>query len=240
MIYRAQTSHIGSNFGVADIMAVLFKYMDMDKDKFVLSAGWKAAMLYYHLWKKKKITKKELDSYCQEGSKFIGLAEPVIPEIIFAGGSMGLGISAATALAWSKKARKQTGRVYVLESDGGMQVGINWEALWFAAQHKLDNLHLIIDNNGFQAMGKTQEILSSLKIKEKLESFGWYVVEINGHDFAELDWAFRQMFLDKPMAIIANTTKGKGVSFMENNNLWHYAQIKDEDYKKAMEELCQK
>src|SRR3990167_10989970 len=92
MIYKAQTSHIGSNFSVADIMAVLFEKIDLERDKFVLSAGWKAAMLYYHLLRKGRITEEELNSYCQEGSKFIGLAEPIVPEIIVAGGSMQLGV----------------------------------------------------------------------------------------------------------------------------------------------------
>ena len=106
MIYKAQVSHIGSNFSCIDILTVLFEKIDLDKDKFILSAGWKAASLYYFLWKKGRITKAELDSYCQQGSKFIGLAEPIHKDIIFAGGSMQMGTAAAVGLALSKKLKK--------------------------------------------------------------------------------------------------------------------------------------
>lgn len=237
LIYKAQTSHIGSNFSAIDILTVLFEKLDLNTDKFILSAGWKAAALYYFLHKKGRITEEELNSFCQPGSKFIGLAEPIIPEIVFAGGSMGMGLAAGAGFAWSKKQRKQHGKIFVLESDGGIQVGINWEAAWFAKQHNLDNLVLIIDRNGFQAMNPTNGILDCSDLKKKFQGFGWHVLEINGHDFGQIDMALGLEL--GPYCIIADTIKGKGVSFMERQNIWHYAQIQEEDYQKALAELCQ-
>ena len=230
LVFAAKTSHIGSLLGCADIFAVLFDKIDFEKDKFILSAGWKAAMLYFHLWKKGRITEEELNSYCKEGSKWIGLAEPVHKDIIFAGGSMGMGISAAVALAWSKKQRKQDGRIYVLESDGGMQVGINAEAMRFASHHNLNNITLIIEKNGFQAMGKTEDIVKQ-DLREECKSYGWSVFEINGHDHTQIERAiYGSRDWSCPIVFIAETIKGKGVSAWEGDNLWHYAQIKESDY----------
>lgn len=235
LIYKAQTSHIGSVFGCADIMAVLFGKINLDVDKFILSKGWVASILYFHLWRKGRITKEELDSYCQDGSKWIGLAEPIHKDIIFAGGSMGMGISAAVALAWSKKQRSQDGTVYVLESDGGMQVGINAEAMRFASHHKLNNLCLIVEKNDFQAMGKTDDILKQ-DLREECKAFGWAVLEIDGHNYNDLEFAFAQSS-EKPLAIIAQTTKGKGVLFMENENVFHYKAPNEAEYLQAQQEL---
>ena len=188
LIYKAQVSHIGSNFSCADIMAVLFEKIDLDKDKFVLSAGWKAAMLYYHLWRKGRITEEELNSYCQPGSKWIGLSEPIHKDIKIAGGSMGMGLPGAVGLALAKKLKANNcerckrvlenekpgslypsshggcpcechGKVYVLASDGEMDCGTTWESALIAAHHKLDNLVVIVDCNKFQATGRTKEIL---------------------------------------------------------------------------------
>ena len=271
LIYAAKTSHVGSNFSCADIMAVLFEHINLDEDKFILSKGWAAAMLYYHLWRRGRMTLEELNSYCLEviceqcngkgtwgydqeelicntcggkgkvQSKYIGLAEPVHPDIPFAGGSMGMGLAAGVGLAWSKKQRGEPGTVYVLESDGGTQVGITWEALWFAAQHRLTNLFLIVDKNNFQAMNKTWNILSlddpGTEIQRKLMAFGWNVGTIDGHNFSEIDEILTIRSSKHPTVVVANTIKGKGVSFMENNNLWHYAQVKEGDYIKAKAEL---
>lgn len=245
LIYKAQTSHIGSNFSVADIMAVLFEHVNLDKDKVILSAGWKAAMLYYHLWRKGRIKKSELESYCQPDSKWIGLAEPIHPDIPFAGGSMGMGLAAGVAIAWSKKQRSEEGTVYVIESDGGMQCGSTYEALSFAYHHKLTNIILIVDSNGHQAMGVTDSI-NRQKIDRVLYGFGWIVAkEEDGHSYMGLDWdigskrdlQLTSERLQRPAALVAKTIKGKGVSFMENNNLYHYKQLSEEEYLKAKTEL---
>jgi|SRR5581483_9396893 len=241
LIYKAQTSHIGSNFSCAEIMAVIFGEMDLSKDVFILSAGWKAAMLYYHLHRLGKITDAELDSYCQPGSKFIGLTEPVIPEIKIAGGSMGLGLPGAVGIALAKKISKQEGRVFVLMSDGEMAIGTTWESALIAKHHKLDNLVVIVDNNGFQAMGETRDVLDVAPIDDKWRSFGWEVSLVDGHNADVLkDSMNLPTYRNWPFIVLASTTKGKGVSFMEDNNLYHYKQLNESEYNNAKHELWEK
>jgi len=196
-------------------------------------------MLYYHLWKKGRITKEELDSYCQPGSKFIGLAEPIIPEIPAAGGSMGFGLPFGVGFALAKKIKKEKGKVFVLMSDGEMDCGTTWESALIGAHHKLDNLVVIVDFNGLQAMGKIKDILNIEPLKNKWQAFGWEVREIDGHNFEEIEKALILPPLQpgKPVIIIARTIKGKGVSFMEGNNLYHYKMLSDDEYQKAIKEL---
>lgn len=241
MVYKAQTSHIGSLMGAADLFAVLFSKIDLDKDKFVLSAGWKAALLYYHLWKKGRITEEELNSYCQGRSKFIGLAEPIHKDIPFAGGSMGYGFPAAVGFALAKKLNGEEGTVYCYMSDGEVAIGTTWEAALIAVHHKLDNLVVIVEKNGFQAMGKTEDILNIVPITKKFESLGFRVKSMDGHEHSRMNMSLRnydESALDgQPKFILANTIKGKGVSFMENNNLYHYKALSEYEYERAKEEL---
>lgn len=234
LIYRAQVSHIGSNFSCIDIMSVLFGKMDLDKDVFCLSKGWVAASLYYFLWRKGRITLEELDSYCQPDSKFIGLAEPIIPEIMIAGGSMGLGFPGAVGLALAKKLKGEEGTVYVLMSDGEMQIGTTHESALIAAQHGLSNLVVLVDQNSLQAMGKTDEILKIENLAKLWEAWDWHAVTLAGHDHESLAIEIAEGGLASPEVIICKTTKGKGVPEWENNNLWHYAQIKKDDYEYAL------
>jgi len=239
LVYKAQTSHIGSNFSCIDLLTVLFEKLDLDKDKIVLSKGWAAASLYYFLWRKGRIKKEELDSYCQPGSKFIGLAEPVIPDIPAAGGSMGFGLPFGVGFALAKKIKKETGKIYVLMSDGEMDCGTTWESALIGAHHKLNNLVVMVDFNGLQAMGKVEEVLNVEPLKNKWESFGWKVLEINGHNFEEIEKSLALALVEpeKPFVIIARTIKGKGASFMEGNNLYHYKMLSDDEYQKALKEL---
>lgn len=237
LIYNAQSSHIGSNFSAIDIMTVLFDKLDFAKDKFILSAGWKAASLYYFLWRKGKITEEELNSYCQPGSKFIGLTEPIIPEIPFAGGSMGMGLPAAVGFALSKKLKGEEGMVYVLMSDGELQCGTTWEAALIAAKHRLENLVVLVDVNGFQAMGRTREILANTNRFDVWWSLGWQPESINGHEHAWIKKSLDDVKGLGPTIIFFNTTKGKGVSFMEHDNMWHYKAPNKEEYEKALQEL---
>ncbi len=237
LVYKAQTSHIGSLFSCADIMAVLSEKIDWDKDRFVLSAGWKACMLYYHLWRKGRITQEELDSYCQTGSKFIGLAEPITPDIKIAGGSMGIGFPGAVGLALAKKIKGEEGTVYCLMSDGELAIGTTWESALIAVQHKLDNLVVIVDNNGFQAMGKNDDILQ-VSGGEPFDSTHWNIIKsIDGHDYRCMENAFSKNFDGNPTFLSFKTTKGKGVSFMENNNLFHYKAPSEDEYNQAKLEL---
>lgn len=247
MIYKAQTSHIGSNLSCIDLLSVLYmgvaknldKDIRQDRDRIIVSKGWAAASVYYFLAEKGIIPKKDLETYCQEGSKYIGLAEPNVRGVEAAGGSMGFGLPFGVGFALANKMKKTESRTFVLMSDGEMQIGTTWESALLASHHKLDNLVVIVDFNDLQAMGKIKEILNIEPLKEKWESFGWEVREIDGHNFEEIENALIASSgnQEKPIIIIAKTTKGKGVSFMEGNNMYHYKAPSEEEYQKAMQEL---
>ena len=239
LVWKAQTSHIGSNFSAIDIMTVLFDKVDTNKDEIILSKGWAAAAWYYFLWRNGIITEEELNSFCQEGSPFIGLVEPMNRwGLRCAGGSMGMGISFAVGFALSKKLKGEEGKVYCLMSDGEMQIGTTWESALIANQHFLSNLIVLVDNNKFCAMGKTSDILNINPLRDKWESFGWNFLLTDGHDYFEIEKQLDRAFnFGGPTIIVANTIKGRGVSFMENNNDYHYIHLSDEDYYKALEEL---
>ena len=237
LIYKAQTSHIGSNFSAVDLLTVLFETTDLDRDKIILSKGWAAASLYYFLWRKGRITEEELSSYCQPGSKFIGLAEPIIPEIPAAGGSMGYGLPFGVGFALAKKIKKERGKVFVLMSDGELQIGTTWESLLIAKQHNLSQLVVLVDNNSWQAMGRTKDILNIEPIEERVRPFGWEVRRIDGHNYEQIEHALQTESANSPTLIVCDTTKGKGVKRFEDNNLYHYKELSKEEYEEAMSEL---
>jgi len=245
LIYEAQTSHIGSNFSSLDILAVLYEIADIDRDlkedrdRIVVSKGWVAASIYYFLARKGIISKEDLESYCKEGSKYIGLTEPTVRGVEAAGGSMGFGMPFGVGFALAKKIKGEKGRAFILMSDGEMQIGSTWESALLGAHHKLGNLVVIVDFNGLQAMGKVREILDIEPLKNKWEAFGWEVREIDGHNFEEIEKALAGSPTErgKPIVIIARTVKGKGVSFMEGDNLYHYKAPSEDEYQKALKEL---
>ena len=247
MINKAQTSHIGSNFSSIDILNVLYDIADLDKeikegkDKVVVSKGWIAASIYYFLARKGIIPEKDLQEYCMPGSKYIGLVEPDVNGVEAAGGSMGFGFPFGVGFAMAKKAKNEKGKVFVLMGDGEVAIGTTWESALIASHQKLDNLTVIIDANGLQAMGKVEDVLNIEPLKEKWQAFGWNVIEIDGHNFDQIQKAFLQaeQTREKPSVIIAKTTKGKGVSFMENDNKWHYKAPSQEEYQQALKELNQ-
>src|SRR4030043_341273 len=220
LIYQAQTSHVGSNLSAIDILTVIYSIANIDKDlkedrdRIVISKGWVAASVYYFLAKKGIIPKEDLETYCKNGSKYIGLVESNVRGIEAAGGSMGFGLPFGVGFALAKKLKKEKGKAFVLMSDGEMQIGTTWESALISAQHKLDNLFVIIDFNGLQAMGKVEEILNIEPLKEKWEAFGWEVREIDGHNFEEIEKSLTPPS-ERPVAVVAKTIKGKGVSFME-------------------------
>lgn len=239
MVFKAQSSHIGSNFSCIDLMAVLFEKMDLRKDRFIASKGWVAASVYYFLAEKGVIPKEDLERYSRPDEReYIGLVEPHHKfGLEFAGGSMGYGLPAGVGFVLAKKLNNEGGTIHVLMSDGEMQVGTVWESILIAKQHNLSNLVAWIDNNRLQAMGETKDILDIEPLDKRVKSFGWAVQRINGHDFNAIESALQNLSNDKPNMVICDTIKGKGVSFMENDNLWHYANIKEDDYEKALLEL---
>ena len=245
MIWKAQVSHVGSNLSAIDILTVLYNIANIDKDlkenrdRIVISKGWIAASIYYFLAEKGIIPKEDLETFCKEGSKYIGLVEPYVRGIEAAGGSMGFGFPFSVGFALAKKLKKEKGKVFVLMSDGEMQVGTTWESAMIATHHKLDNLFVIVDANELQAMGRVKEILNIEPLKDKWKAFSWEVREIDGHNFEEIEKSLTSPPLSqgKPAVIIAKTIKGKGVSFMEGNNLYHYKAPSDEEYQMALKEL---
>ena len=242
LIYKAQTSHVGSNFSSIDILSVLYNIAEIDKDmkedrdRIVVSKGWIAASIYYFLSEKGIIPKEDLETYCKDDSKYIGLVEPSVRGIEAAGGSMGFGVPFGVGFALAKKIKKEKGKSFVLMGDGEVGIGTTWESALIAAHHKLNNLVVIIDLNGLQAMGKVKDVLNIEPLKDKWLSFGWEVREIDGHNFEEIEKALT-LPSEKPVVVIAKTIKGKGVSFMEGDNIWHYKAPSEEEYKKALKEL---
>lgn len=247
--YNAKSGHPGGSLSAADLFTYLyFKEMNIDpkdpksdnRDRFVLSKGHTAPGLYSTLANKGFFpiedlkTLRKIDSYLQGHPNM-----NTVPGIDMSTGSLGQGISTAVGMAKGAKYRNLDCRVYTLLGDGELQEGQVWEALMFASHYKLDNLCVIIDNNGLQIDGKIDDVMSPYPIVEKLESFGCEVKVIDGHNFNELEEAFKlaRKTIDKPFAIVMKTIKGKGISFMENKEGWHGKAPNKEEYDKAMNEL---
>ena len=182
---------------------------------------------------------EELDDYGKNGSRLLSHTSHYIPGIEISAGSLGHGLPIACGIALAAKRRGQKYRTYVIVGDGEMDEGSNWEALLLASHLELDNLCLIIDYNKIQSLGATNEVLNLEPFKSKLEAFNWNVIQINGHNHEAIRRAFIQAeaFLGKPTAIIADTIKGKGVSFMENELLWHYKSPDEKQYNQAIKEI---
>lgn len=240
MVFKAQSSHIGSNFSIIDVLTVLFDKADLSKDKIILSAGWKAASFYYFLAEKGFISKEELDTYNQDGSRLIGLTEPGVPGVYFAGGSMQMGLPASVGFALSKKMKGEVGTIYCIISDGELAGGMIYESLLIAKHHKLDNLVVIVDNNNFQAMGKTEEIIDVSS--EMFYGMGLSVITgIDGHNHTSIEK--HTVFYPsrskggRPFLCFCNTTKGRGWKRAENNNLYHYKNLSSEEYEEAKKEI---
>jgi transketolase len=249
MVNSSGASHVGSCFSVADMLAVL--YLDVlrldparpdwpDRDRFILSKGHACAALYACLAERGFFAAGRLDSFYQDGSKLMGHVTHVgIPGVEVSTGSLGHGLSIACGMALSAKRDGRPFRVLVMLSDGECDEGSLWEAAMFAPHHRLDNLVAIVDYNKIQSLATTDEVLNLEPLAAKWSAFGWEVLEINGHDFEEIEAACRADFqkVGKPRCIIAHTTKGKGVSFMENSVLWHYRAPNQVELAQALTEL---
>ena len=248
-IHAAKSGHPGGSLSSADILATLYfgelnidpKNPKMaDRDKFVLSKGHAVPALYAALGERGFYEVSEMMTLRQVGSKFQGHPNMrKVPGIEMSTGSLGQGFSAAVGMAVAGKIDKNPGRVYVLTGDGELQEGIVWEAAMQASHRKLDNLVAIVDLNGLQIDGKVSDVKCVCPVDEKFRSFGWNVINVDGHNFEELTTAFDEAKKcgGVPTAIIAHTHKGKGVSFMEDNAGWHGKAPSDEELAAAIEEL---
>ncbi len=249
MIYNAKSGHPGGALSAIDIFTYLyFQEMNVepsnpkkeDRDRFVLSKGHTVPGLYAVLAEKGYFSKDTLMTYRKMGTILQGHPDiKKTPGIDMSTGSLGQGISAAVGMAFGAKAKNQDFRVYTMVGDGEIDEGQVWEAAMFAAHRNLDNLCVIVDNNGLQLDGTIEEIIGATPLDKKFEAFGFHVLEADGHDFDSLKAAFDKAreVKGKPTVIIAKTVKGKGVSFMENNVAWHGAAPNEEQYRQAMEEL---
>jgi transketolase len=211
----------------------------LERDRFILSKGHGAALIYAALAERGFIPVTELESYCQNGSRLTGHITSGVPGVELSSGALGHGLPVGCGLALAAKREGQTSRVFVLASDGEMDEGSNWEAVLFAPQHQLDNLILIVDYNKIQSFGRTKDILDLDPLADKFRSFRWAVREIDGHNIEQILFAFAALPLEpeRPTVIIAHTVKGKGVSFMEDSLAWHYKSPTDEQLKLALGEL---
>ena len=237
LTYKAKSSHVGSCLSIVEILVALYFYILKKKDKFILSKGHAALALYSTLFEKKIISKKILNSFGSNNTILMNHVSNKVKGVEFSTGSLGHGLPVSVGKALKFKSNKEKNKVFVLISDGEINEGTTWESLLFASHHKLDNLNIIIDYNKIQSMDFVSKVMKIEPLKKKLQSFGCKVYELDGHSVKRLCNFLKKKTLNKPKIIIANTVKGKGVSFMENNNLWHYKSPNRDQLKQALEEI---
>ena len=244
----AGSAHFGGALSITEIVSTLFAYqMKIDKknpkweerDRFILSKGHACLAYYAALCEVGYISNNELKTFEQNDTNLLG--HPVINRdlgIDFSNGSLGMGLSLGIGVAISSKKKKKNYNVYVIVGDGECNEGSVWEGAMAAPNFNLDNLYVIIDKNNFQQTGSNKEIMNVGNLKDKWSSFGWHTVELDGHNVKDLYNFFQEnKNIKKPKAIIANTIKGKGFSFSENNNDWHHSILSKSFYEKAIKEL---
>ena len=248
-VYNAKSGHPGGSLSICDLLTYLyFAKLNVDpknpkmpeRDRLVLSKGHCAPALYSVLAQRGFFSVEELKKLRHIGAMLQGHPDMKgTPGVDMSTGSLGQGISAACGMALSGKLSYAPYKVYAILGDGEIEEGQVWEAAMFAAHNKLDNLVAIVDNNGLQIDGKITDVCSPMPITDKFEAFGWYVITMNAHDFDDIERAFNEAekINGKPVAIIQTSTKGKGVSYMENQVGWHGSAPNKEQYEQAMEEL---
>lgn len=249
MTHIAKEAHIGSILSVADIIAVLYNdiaHMNPNdikmptRDRIILSKGHAGVAIYAALAEKSFFDIEELKTQNQNGSRLSGHISHKVPGAEFSTGSLGHGLSVAAGMAYAAKKDGQKHKVYVICGDGECNEGAVWEAALVSNQFKLNNLIAIIDHNKMQSLGFCEDIMSLEPFSQKWRDFGWNVIEIDGHNHTMIKEALEKAkeSTDLPTVIIANTIKGKGISFMENDILWHYRYVHEgEEYEKAVLEL---
>lgn len=249
LIYKTRSPHIGPSFSIVEILVALyFKQMNTsadhplnpDRDRFILSKGHSCAALYAVLAEKGFMSKNDLDNFAVNG----GILEQhpnidLMKGIEVSTGSLGHGLPIGAGMALAGKVDNKQYKIYVLLSDGELNEGSVWEAIMFAGHHKLNNLVAFVDYNKIQALGCTKDIIDLEPLGEKWKCFGWNVQEVDGHSFEQIFDAVSQLSHEKPNIIILHTLKGKGVSFMENQLLWHYRAPDENEYALALKEILQ-
>lgn len=251
MTHEARASHVGGALSAADIIAVLYadvlKYDIRDpewaeRDRVILSKGHNGSAMYAALAECGFFPVDMLHNYGKNGSNFsCHISHKNVPGVEISSGSLGHGVCVACGMALNGKIRNKPYRVYSIVGDGECNEGAVWEMALLASKYKLDNYTVIVDRNRMQGMGYCQDVLNTEPFADKWKAFGWHVVEVaDGNQHEQLKRAFKDVHKDKPRVIIAHTIKGCGISFMENQLLWHYRDPQGEDYENAVKELEEK
>jgi len=253
---RANVGHIGSCLCVVEIISAIYQNIlradspdDPDRDRFVLSKGHAALALYAALAEKGWISRQELDAFCSDGSRLAVHPEHTVPGVDFSTGSLGQGVTFAAGSALAARLQRSHRRVYCLVSDAECNEGSLWEAAMFAAHHRLDQLTVVVDRNGQQALGRTCEVLDTSQLDQRWSAFGWRVSEVDGHSIPALVQAISVPPDGRPHVVLARTVFGKGVSYMEEGTPltqthlpcqpinWHYLPMSDHEFELALREL---
>ena len=249
LVYKAKASHVGGALSMVDILAVLYSGIltinpnfpnDTERDRFLLSKGHACTSLYATLGLKGFFGLDELKGYATNGSLFLSHTSHEIPGVEVSAGSLGHALPISSGIALAAKRRGKNWKTFCLVSDGELNEGSNWESIMLAPQLKLDNLILIVDYNKIQSLGFVKDVIDLEPLKAKFEAFNWSCYEIDGHNHSVLHETLikcKEINDSKPKVVIANTIKGKGISFMENQLLWHYKSPSEEQYMMAINEL---
>jgi transketolase len=249
MAYAGSTAHVGCSFSIVEILAVLYshflRYPDNDpeaptRDYLVLSKGHGVMAQYACMRELGWLDDSDIRNYFGDGTSLKGLSDSRVIGLEVTSGSLGHGFSVGVGLALGARLKNSDQKVFAIVGDGEINEGAIWEGALVAAQQRLDNFIVIIDANGFQAMGATNDVLALGDIGKKFDAFGFETRTVDGHNSGELEAVLTELIGKKngvPKAIVAITVKGKGVSFMENNNMWHYTRLTPESYKKAIAEV---
>ena len=249
MAYSGSSVHIACAFSIIELVTVLYRnhlrYPGNDphaesRDYLVLSKGHGVMAQYACMRELAWLDDSHIQNYFKDGSDLKGLSDSRVPGLEVTSGSLGHGFSVGVGIALGIKRKGTDQKVYAVVGDGELNEGPIWEGALVAAHHQMDNLMLIVDKNGFQAMGTTDDVLALGDLSAKFSSFGFETLEVDGHDEAAVDQAIHQLWdvgPNKPKALIARTVKGKGVAFMESINLWHYTRLDLQTYAEALSEL---
>jgi len=248
MTNRVRSSHIGSSLSIADLLAVLYtRILRVDpenpdwqeRDRFILSKGHGCAGVYAALAERGFFPLEWLDTYYQDGSHLAGHITHSVPGVEASTGSLGHGLPIACGMALAGKHDNLSHRIFALLSDGECDEGSTWEAVLFSAHNRLSNLTVIVDYNKMQALGAVKDVLNLEPMMDKWQAFGWAVREIDGHNFEQIERTLLDVPFDsdRPSCVIAHTIKGKGISFMENQLIWHYYSPDAEELSQALAEL---
>lgn len=246
IIHEGKAAHTGTSLSVVEILTAVFRSMDLEKikrhdtarDRIILSKGHGTAALYAAMYHFGLLKEDEISTYFKNGTILAGHTSHHVPCVEHSTGALGHGLPVALGIALGLRSQKLGARSFVVTGDGELHEGSNWEAIMLAGQLKMKNLCVLVDKNGLSQIGKVDECCTVDPLKEKFESFNFAAYEVDGHNENEIQGVIqRTKNSEKPVAIICHTIKGKGISFMENNNLWHYIGPHGEEYEQAVKEL---